>query len=112
MVSGTFSWGRTLPRRAKRASAQERGQVHFRKNGTTPLQPASRSSGRLARHRRLPMKQSLGLVSLVVRDYDEAIGFFVDRRTGGQSRLPKPARRKLYSDPGSDPGSAVTAPRT
>jgi catechol 2,3-dioxygenase-like lactoylglutathione lyase family enzyme len=30
-------------------------------------------------HSRLRVKQSLGLVSLVVRDYDEALGFFVGK---------------------------------
>ncbi len=54
------------------------------------------------------MKQSLGLVSLVVRDYDEALAFFVgklDFRLVEDSLVPEQAKRWVVISP---PGAMET----
>jgi len=59
------------------------------------------------------MKQSLGLVSLVVRDYDEALDFFVGRlgfRLVEDSPLPEQAKRWVVIAPsGADESRLLLA---
>lgn len=76
------------------------------------LTSRSRSSGSAAIRHDVQMKQSLGLVSLVVRDYDEALAFFVAKLgflLVEDSFVPEQAKRWVVVSP---PGAMETRQRT
>jgi len=61
------------------------------------------------------MKQSLGLVSLVVRDYDEALEFFVGKLGFGlveDTHVPEQSKRWVVVSPPGASESRLLLPRS
>lgn len=87
----------------KRRRDVQRQPVCDRERSTLANLPANQATiGCLPRLPETPVKQSLGLVSLVVRDYDEAIAFFVGTlgfRLVEDTEVPEQSKRWVVVSP-------------